>query len=558
MKLRLRDMVVALLAASLASCGGAGNASNTIPPATGSGVQPQQSSILTRIVGVGDSLTAGYQADGFLGETGFKDPYNGGVVPPGQENGWWADLNEQASNESLDRSIGEMFDPAVSPLPLIKGPGLNNQLIPASLFPFELQKSGDACTDYHGFNQAGYLLSGLSRVRMNPHSTTIRNLGIPGITLHEANVLHEPQTDTCQPLPGIPGLLSMVVADESSSFWPVLGNFTKLGQNLTLVDAAASLHPTLATVWLGANDVLKYMGSGGLFVGGDRTPGEAESDLNETIGTLKHAGARVVVANLPNIVEAGYLQRVTIPANKTECPLRTYAWCLLAFGLDSPSLARSVTKQLAKAYGLDTPQGCVPASVSRPCGYLTLGAVVEVIGYFSAYGSVPNLDCANPMPGCKAVAGSGLGGNYITPEFAGKIQALNNAMNEGIDAAASHNQVALVDIQAIFHGLVSGDPSNQYFARAASIEPGVCCAIGYLYGILSFDGLHPSNSGYALITYYFIQELNRAYGAHIPQIDLHAAYAGTRCRNRKYCYPDPYAPPNDFSPAMRRRILSRT
>lgn len=539
----VRIAVTLLATAALAACGGGGGTSNQVLPPGASRVRPQ-TTILSSIVGVGDSLTAGYQSNGFLGATGVRNP-SGLYVPPGQENGWWADLYEQASGKPLDAAISEMYDPSTSPLPLIAKPGLNNQIIPYnSFFPFTEQKTGDICTDDNGFNEAGYHLKGLSRVRMDPDSTEIRDVGIPGLTLHEANVLHEPQTDTCKPISGIPGLLSLVVSDESATFWPVLGNFTKLGPNLTDVNAAASRRPTLATVWLGANDVLKYMGSGGRFVGGDRNAAQAEEDLRATFSTLEHAGARVVVANLPNVLETGYFQRVTNPKTKNDCALQTYAWCLLNLGIGT---TKQQVTQIANQYHLSTPSGCVPASETKPCGYLTLQGAVEIIQYAPLHrGNYPNLDCAVPAPGCKAVPGSGLGNYYITPEFAGKVQTLNDAINQGIDDAATASHVPLVNVQEIFHGIASGDPSNPYFKLAASINPGVCCTLGYLYGILSFDGLHPSNTGYALIAYAFIETINEAYGTHIPQIELRAAYKGTRCKNSDYCYPDPYAPPNDI------------
>lgn len=537
-------LITLLATAALAACGGGGATSSQVLPLRTSHARPQEA-ILSNIVGVGDSLTAGYQSNGFLGATGVQNPY-GFFVPQGQENGWWADFYEQASTKPLEAAIAEVYDPSTSPLPLIAKPGLNNQIIPASaLFPIQEQKTGDVCTDNNGFNEAGYHLKGVSRVRMDPDSTEIRDVGIPGLTLHEANVLHAPQTDTCKFIPGVPGLLSMVVSDESGTFWPVLGNFTKLGPNLTDVNAAASRHPTLATVWLGANDVLKYMGSGGRFVGGDRNAAQAEEDLRATISTLEHAGAHVVVANLPNILEVGYFQRVTNPKSfKKDCPLTTYAWCLINLGIGA---SKQDITAVANQYHLSTPNGCVPASEAKPCGYLTLQGAIEIVQYAGAYqNSYPNLDCAVPKPHCKAVPGSGLGNYYITPEFAGKIQALNDAINQGIDDAATASHVPLVDVQAIFHGLASGNPSDPYFKLAASINPGVCCTLGYLYGLLSFDGLHPSNTGYALIASEFIGTINKAYGTHIPQIDVKAAYGGTRCSNSKYCYPDPYAPPNDI------------
>ncbi len=268
--LRFRSFLAAIALAGVTACGGGAGSSGALLPNNVAHARGNVS-ILSSIVGVGDSLTAGYQSNGFLGETGVHTSL-GLPVPVNQTTGWWADLYEQASGKSLDAAIADMFDPATSPLPLIKAPGLNNQIVPSQndFFPIAMSKLGNVCTDNNGFNNAGYHLKGITRVRMDPESRNIRDVGVPGLTLHEANVLHQPQTDTCNELPGIPGLLSTVVADESGTFWPVLGNFAGM-HDLTDVNAAASRHPTLATVWLGANDVLKYMGSGGRFVGGDRT-----------------------------------------------------------------------------------------------------------------------------------------------------------------------------------------------------------------------------------------------------------------------------------------------
>lgn len=543
---RVKNSLSLVTLCAIAACGGGGAAGGSIP--IGHSVSPSQQSILTRIVGVGDSLTAGYQADGFLGKPGVKNPlYPGTSIPPTQESGWWALLVEQAAGSNLASAIATMFDPAKSPLPLVTGPGLDNQIVPSygGFAPFGQFKT-DPCKYDQSFNQAGFGERASARVRWNPNASTIRNFGIPGLTLHEAITIHQPQTETCSPLPGIPGLLSDVVNEESGTYWPVLRNFTNVDR-LTEVRAAASVHPTLATVWLGANDVLKYMGSGGRFVGGDRNASQAEGDLRTTIATLKSAGAKVVVANLPAILETGYFQNVTTPAHPhQQCKVQSYAYCLLnlaGIGTFVPSIA--------KQYGLNTPGGCVPASLDKPCGYLTLPGTLLIANTYALYGYVPNLDCAKPTPHCKPVKGSGLGANYITPGFAARIQSLNNAINQGIDNAASAAGVPLVDVSAIFHGLASGNPSNPYFHLAASINPGVCCTLGYLYqtpgsassltgGILSFDGIHPSNSGYALIAYAFIATINKAYGTNIPQVDLTAVYDGSRCQ--KYCYPDPYAP----------------
>lgn len=545
---RIKRSLSLVTLSAIAACGGGGGANGSIPATHP--VSPSQQSILTRIVGVGDSLTAGYQADGFLGQSDVRNPLRPGgrPIPPTQENGWWALLYEQASSQSLEDVINTVYDPSKSPLPLIAGPGLDNQIVSTASSNAEPigQFKADPCKYANGFNQSGFGLRASARVRMNANAGTVRNFGIPGLTQHEALTIHEPQTDTCSPLPGIPGLLSDVVNEESGTFWPVLRNFSNM-LHFTDVNAAASVHPTLATVWLGANDVLKYMGSGGRFVGGNRNAAQSESDTRKTISTLKSAGAKIVVANLPAILETGYFQRVTIPTGN-DCVSQSYAYCLTLLA----GFPKSYITQMAKQYGLDTPGGCVPTSLTKPCGYLTLpGVLLTLLYYNTYYGELPDLDCAKPSPHCKPVKGSGLGANYITPEFAAKIQRLNNAINQGIDNAATAEHVPLVDVAAIFHGLASGDPHNQYYRLAASINPGVCCTLGYRYpiasgtpppgGILSFDGIHPSNSGYALIAYAFIGTINQAYGTKIPQVDLTAVYDGTRCSNKKYCFPDPYA-----------------
>ena len=548
----LQKTLALLALAAVAACGN--GAGSSAVPATGGGGRPPSSPLLARVVGVGDSLTAGFQADGFLGATGFTDPLDPLVkVHPGQENGFWADLYEQASGLPIPTAIAQMYDPAVSPLPLIAAPGLNNQLVPSLSFPFDFEKQGNACSDFNGFNAAGYTLRGNQRVRMNPASTTIRDLAVPGITLHEANTLTQPQSMTCKPLPGIQGLLAQVVDGESSTYWPVLGNWASMGEGLTMVNATAQLKPTLATVWLGANDVLKFMGSGGLFHGGDSTAGQAAGDLHQTISTLKGAGARIVVANVPNILESAYFMRVTIPKHRNAaCAIQTYAACVIygLLGVGKPVWETSVklTTQMAVHYHLTTPDGCTPASTTRPCGYITLQGTLTAVQYWETHsGKLPDFDNGKP--------GSGLGTYYITPAFAGKVQALNDAVNTGIGNAAAATGSPLVDVRAIFGGVASGDPANPYFRQAIGIGAGSgpCCTLAFEGGLLSFDGLHPSNTGYALLAYYFIKAINQTYSADIPQIDIHAAYAGTRCSNSEQCFPDEYAPP--FIGQARPRIF---
>lgn len=551
-----RIIAFAALAGICACSAPGGGTSNSSLPAAPSAhrVTERGRGLLSTIVGVGDSLTAGYQAGGFLGATDFKNPLDKSqFVRPGQENGWWADLYEMASGLPEATAIDRMYDPATSPLPLIKAPALNNLLVPSapgSLAPFGLSKSGNTCTADGGFNAAGYLLNGVSTVRLNPSSTLIRNVGVPGITAHEANTISQPQNNTCEPIPGIPGLLAAVVDGEASTFWPVLGTFSHMGTNLTEVKAAASLHPTLATVWLGANDVLKYMGSGGRFVGGDNSVAQMKADELNAIQTLKYAGAKTVVLNLPDVLRTPYFMNMAIPKKSactnslTHTATQTYAICVLVgVGVASFKDAKPIIEAFNAKYNLGTPNGCTPGTVTRPCGYLTLPGALDALNYYLTHSlTFPDLDCSGPNFTKPCVSGSGLGSYYITPAFAGKIQQLNDNINAGIGDAATYTQSAFIDVRTIFDGILSGDTANPYFAKVVSINPGKCCTLGSGGGLVSFDGLHPSNTGYALIAYYAIQAINRRYGQHIPEINITKAYAGTRCSNKLECFPDVYAP----------------
>ena len=237
--------------------------------------------------------------------------------------------------------------------------------------------------------------------------------------------------------------------------------------------------------------------------------------------------------------------RVTIPTDSICAKnVQTYVSCIFQVVLQvAPAKANALTSAIAAQYHLATPSGCEPTSLTAPCGYVTVQGTFAIIDYYHTHGKLPDLDNGKP--------GSGLGMYYITPEFAAKVQAQNNTVNDGIATAAQATSTPLVDVASIFSGLASGDPSNPYFRMAKSINPGLCCTLGFEGGLVSFDGLHPSNTGYALLAYAFIATINGAYGTGIPQIDVKAAYAGKRCKNGNYCYPDPYAPPNIIIPAIR-------
>jgi lysophospholipase L1-like esterase len=432
--------------------------------------QPTGKGILARIVGVGDSLTAGEQSGGLLGALNVTSPvsgYPGGAVPPGQENGFWSLLYQQATGTP----IGAMYQPGVSPLPLIAGPGLGSQLVvtPAGTFA-ATHSSCDA------FNDSGYSLGSFGGTRLNT-SRQILDLGIPGITAHEALYMTNPLTgpppassaDCTYPLdPADPSTaLQPVVSGESGAFYPILGGFSRSVMPLTEVGTAVALRPTLATVWLGANDLLKYIFSNGQAP--SDSPAQMQADITTTIQRLQATGARVVVANLPDVL--------LTPQFFRGGP--TLVATLQAFGV--PALAATaVTAYIQTTYGVG------------PGGYLTESGFFVVLQTVEGGSLTPTLTA----------------GQYLTDAFAQQAQGLNDAYNKAIKAAARSTHAPLVDIKTLFDtiALDGGIPIN----------PPTCCSLAFGGGILSWDGLHPSNTGYALVANAFIQTIDTAYHLNIP------------------------------------------
>ncbi len=524
--------VIALVALSaLAACGGAGSGpyaatNSTIPPAVGGN---PGSGLMGRIVGVGDSLTAGTQSDAMLGQltptvTSPVSGFPGNFVPPTQFNGFWSLLYEQATGLTPT----QMATPGTSVLPLIAGPGLGSQIV-LGIPPEPVSNSHPSCDT---FNQAAYSLGTYGATRLNTTAPTY-DLGVPGITAHEALTMTGPLAPTCQTIPGIPanvaGLLQ-VTGSESNMFYPMLGSYASSVSPLTEVNAAVALRPTLATVWLGANDMLHYTFSGGLF-GAVDTPAQMQQDITTTIQKLQAVGAKVAVANLPNILEAAqFFQGGTPPATVgglPTCLVQNYTYC-------------AVSASLTPAVGAPTAGGIanlIVASVQAnngvgPNGYLTEAGLFCAIG--EATGGAPSINLDN-CTGTVGAKGSGMGEFYLTDAFAANVQSLNTGYNTAIAAAATATGVPLVDVASTIDQIHNAAAPG--FALAASVNPGKCCTAVFGGGLFSLDGLHPSNTGYALIANLWIQAIDAKYGATMAPVNIAAVYNGTA----PYLYPDPYA-----------------
>ncbi len=534
-----------LSAASLVACSTKGGPAVPASKSVATGTAVTQT-----IVGLGDSLTAGEQSDGLLGQTGVALPDSTtvfspiaaiGMIPPTQENGWFSLFYSDAKSMTWD----EQATGSTSALPLIVGiadqGGLGTQILPANTaytggVPF-YTIPGDSSCDTLNTDAYTYSNDASTTIRVNPTSTTY-DLGIPSLTLHEAIAMYQPTSPQCSELYNPPtstaeaeiDALQSLVGGESEYFYPVMEKYSPPGSEVTPLQAAVALHPTLTTVWLGANDMLKYIFSGGTAPGLDTTEALVKADMTTIINTLKSAGSNVIVADLPDVIEAPQFQEVGIPPDGiAQCEIQTWLPCL-------------IYEVAGATYGCNYSN-----SGTSPCSTVWADAEGETELLESDYSFLDPSGSQNAfltetglislLEGATLTASEN-GTDYVTASFATQVQAVNTAINDGIEAAATATGAAYVPVDQIFGGIYSG--SGTYFDEAASVDPGVCCTLAFGGGLVTFDGLHPSDTGYALIANAFVSAANAKFGTSLTAISPSSAWSGA---GGIYApYPDPYAP----------------
>jgi lysophospholipase L1-like esterase len=487
-----RVRLAAALAATvaLAACGGNGKSlqPNGLLPSPSVGALPQTT---LRIVGIGDSLTAGEQSGTI---TGLPTPGGASAgaagttltLPETQEHGFFALLYAQANPGT------NLFDPATSPLPLLKPPGVGSVLAPTtSGFPAPISSNCDQ------FQAPANQLSTALTLRLNPSSTPL-DLAVPSATTHEALFMTGP-TGSCTVAQNAASFPSNIVAlnalvnGESQAYGPILAGF---GAGVTQVSAAVALHPQLATVWLGSNELLKFVFS--LGQASASAPQSIHDDLVSIVRQLQGAGAKVAVANLLNVLQAPALIPQPVYAAQLSAALQQK-------GLPKTS-ADAVAQQYATAEIAQTGLGAN--------GYFTINA------YFATLAAIA---ASQPPPAIPV-------SQTVSDALAAQTAALNQQYNAAIAQAVSDTGAALVDVNATFAAIVQ--------SGGIAITP-TCCKLVYGGGLTSLDGVHPSHTAYALIAKAFIDTLNAKYGLGIAPIDAQIPQIAAK---------DPYAQGVPFKP----------
>ncbi len=273
------------------------------------------------------------------------------------------------------------------------------------------------------------------------------NLGIPGATLY-----------TC---------LYPPYDSESNPFYNII--LRKLGN---AVQQALALKPKLITFWLGNNEVLGGILYGKVIMGVTVFPPDTFAALlDQTMALLKTSGAKIAMANVPNVTETPFVNAIPI--------------YILNPTTNQPIIG---------------PDGN-PITYIGPKGFLTPGwyVTLSAMDYISQGYGIPVSLGGNGQPLPDEVT--------LSPEEISELNSLVNQYNTIISDTAKKYGAALVDINAFFSKI----HQNGYTIG------GVTFTLDYITGgLFSYDGVHPSSLGYAIIANEFIKKINETFDYDIP------------------------------------------
>ena len=243
-----------------------------------------------------------------------------------------------------------------------------------------------------------------------------------------------------------------------------------LGDTRSQMNKAIELNPTAIFVWAGNDDALQADESGSP---SSMTPAATfTQEFTQLLGTLhSQTKATLIVANIPDVTEIPYL-----------------------------TPAATVIATVATETGL--PQAQVAADLG-----IANGDFVNATGESEVETAITQIQHGQtPTP----LTDSG----FLTASEITQVQTTINQYNSAISQQVAAVGGILVDIHSYFQTLQSGITINNYHATT-----------GFLGGLFSLDGVHPTNTGYALIANQIIDALNSSTKTTIAEVNISAVAA---------------------------------
>lgn len=273
----------------------------------------------------------------------------------------------------------------------------------------------------------------------------------------------------------------------------------------TQLQQAVSLAPTFVTLWIGSNDVLGAVTGGRAIDGVTMVPLPAfRAAYAQIVAAVTATGATTVTATVPDVTSTPFANAIP------------------------PVVVNPATGQPVLVGGrtvpLIGPSGPLPADAK-----VTLGAsshLAKGVGIPAALGG-----SGQPLPD-EVV---------LDPAELAVIRDRVSAINQSIREIAGAASVSVLDMNAFIADLLTNGRSYAGVTLDGSFLTG---------GLVGYDGIHPTDVGYAFLANEWIAFLNREKGTRMSEVGLAPFIFGTAGASLEALVTAPRAPAVavEFSP----------
>jgi len=237
------------------------------------------------------------------------------------------------------------------------------------------------------------------------------------------------------------------------------------------MESAVALSPTFILLWIGNNDALFPAIVGNVSF---LTPVNTFAALYDLLSqTLAETHAPMVMVNIPDVTVAPYFTSL---------------------------------EKLSAQVG-------VPAAIVGPLLGMQPGDYLQPTGLPTAF-AILGGQIAGPLPAQCPLALPGIPFSQVPCVLhANQVAVIRTAIqayNQVIAASAQKNGAALVDLNALVSDLVvSGYKADNHRITG-----------DFLGGFFSLDGIHPTNTGYAILANEILEQMKRQLHINIPKVNV--------------------------------------
>jgi lysophospholipase L1-like esterase len=242
----------------------------------------------------------------------------------------------------------------------------------------------------------------------------------------------------------------------------------------TAVAQGLALKPTVITLWTGNNDILGAALRGQAIEGVTMTPlATFRAAFQSVVSAVKASGAFVVAANVPDVASIPYVTTI------------------------APVVVNPATGTPVRVNGQTVP-------LLGPSGPLPSTALVTLA-------AAPLLLRGQGIPTALGGTGVGLPDEVVLdPVELAAIRTRTGEFNQAIAEICQAAGIPVLDVNALFADL----------AAHGRLVGGLTLTGAFLTGgLFGYDGVHPTELGYAIVANEWIRLIN-AHGGQLPIVDL--------------------------------------